>query len=360
MDLLVDHLSGVMVFSNELAKEGLAVNPSNPKPRRPRSPQLSAETLEQRELMTGGVGDTFAILPATIKTVGGHTSVAFTLDPKLFTDPGNKPFTLGIDVAPNSSSTANPMVQSVTTNHGKTLSVQHAVFDTAVTRTGVQAGSKLSSAALVTIPGLPTAKDKSMVYKVNISAIGKTSGNILVGFYLPGDAAGTGTVNQTSINAIQYSLGVNANDTTGKYSFDADVNRDGMINQKDLTIAKQNMGIGTRVSPVISANLSPTGIADPKNRISMVPNVAVTGSATPGASITYSAPNLPIQTVTADPTTGAYTVPLHLNVGANTYSVVTTDAFQQKISGSIASITYTPGATPVAVTAAATGTTPAP
>ncbi len=329
------------------------MNPSNPKPRRPRSPSLSAETLEKREMMTGGVGDTFAILPATISTAGGHTSVAFSLDPKLFTDKGNKPFVLGIDVAPGSSSTTNPMVQSVTTPNGKTLSVTHATFDPTVPRTGVQSSSKVSSASLVTIPGLPTAKDKSTVYKVNVSALNKTSGNILVGFYLPGDATGIGVVNQTSINAIQYSLNTKATDTTGKYSFDADVNRDGAINQKDLAIAMKNMGIGTTVSPVISANLSPSGIADPKNRIAMVPDVTVTGSATPGASITYSAPYLPIRTVTADPVTGAYSVPLALNVGSNTYSVVTTDAFKQKITGSIAAITYTPGATPLPGTIAA-------
>ncbi len=329
------------------------MNPSNRKPRRPRSPSLSAETLEKREMMTGGVGDTFAILPATIKTAGGHTSLSFSLDPKLFTDKGNKPFVLGIDVAPNQSATTLPIVQSVTTPNGKTLSVTHATFDPTVTRTGVQSASKLSSAGLVTIPGLPTAKAKSTIYKVNISALNKTSGAILVGFYLPGDATGTGTVNQASINAIQFAMNTNANDTTGKYSFDADVNRDGRINQQDLAIARKNFGIGTTVSPVISANLSPTGIADPQNRISMVPDVTVTGSATPGASITYSAPNLPTQTVIADPTTGAYTVPLALNVGSNTYSVVTTDAFKQTITGSIAPITYTPGAVPLPGTVAA-------
>ena len=337
------------------------MNPSNPKPRRPRSPSLSAESLEKREMMTGGVGDTFAILPATIKTAGGHTSVSFSLDPKLFTDKGNKPFVLGIDVAPNKNATTIPIVQSVTTPSGKTLSVTHATFDPKVTRTGVQSASKLSSAGLVTIPGLPSAKAKSFVYKVNVSALNKTSGDILVGFYLPGDATGIGTVNQTSINAIQFSLNTNANDTTGKYSFDADVNRNGKIDSQDLAIAQKNFGISTTVSPVISANLNPTGIADPKNRISMVPNVVVNGSATPGASITYSAPNLPVRTVIADPNTGAYSVPLTLNVGPNTYNVVTTDAFKQSITGSIAAITYTPGAVPLAGTvaaAAASGTTP--
>ena len=212
----------------------------------------------------------------------------------------------------------------------------------------------MSSAALVTIPGLPTKEGKAMVYKVNIAATNKTSGDILVGFYLPGDAGGTGTVNQASINATQAAVGTDANDTTGKYSFDADANRDGQIDKQDLKIAQQNMGISTTVSPVISANLDPTGIADPKNRISSVPTVTVTGTATPGATITYSAANMPTQTFTANSTTGAYSVPLQLSIGSNTYSVVATDSFKQKITGSIASITYTPGAVPVTDTAALT------
>ncbi len=70
-------------------------------------------------------------------------------------------------------------------------------------------------------------------------------------------------MNQASINATQYAMGTDANDTTGKYTFDADANRDGKIDKTDLAIAKENMGIGTTVTPVISADLSPTGIADP-------------------------------------------------------------------------------------------------
>ena len=304
-------------------------------------------------MMTGGVGNTFAILPATIAKAGGTATVSFNLDPKLFTDKGNKPFVIGIDVAPNSTSTANPTITSVTTPTGQTLKAQHTVFDAEVKRTGVQSESKTSSAALITIPGLPKA-GKPMTYKVNVSALNKSSGDILLGFYLPGDATGGGTVNQAGLNATQYALSTNANDTTGKYSFDADANRDGVIDKKDVALAKQNMGISTTVSPVIAANLDPAGITDPKNRIANVPSVTVTGTATPGASITYAATGLPTQTVTADATTGAYTVPLQLLMGPNTYNVTTSDGFKQKITGSIASITYTPGALPVATTAAST------
>ena len=41
------------------------------------------------------------------------------------------------------------------------------------------------------------------------------------------------------------------------YSFDADVNRDGVINSQDVKIAKEDLGASTKVSPVVSVNLDP-------------------------------------------------------------------------------------------------------
>jgi hypothetical protein len=330
------------------------MNPSHPKARRSRASLFAPERLEGRELMTGGVGDTFAIIPATISKANGHAVVSFDLNPKLFTDPGHKPFLLGVDVAPNSGSPANPMVTSVTSPTGKTLPVTHAKFDPAVTRSGVMATSSLSSAGLVQIPGLPAA-GKSFTYKVNVSGLQGTSGAILVGFYLPGNASGTGTVNQSDLNAITYALGTNANDTTGKYTFDADSNRDGLINKADLTIAQKNFGVGTTVSPVISANLDPATTTDPTNRITNTSTAHITGTATPYASVTFSEPNNTPVTVSAD-ATGNYSITVKLNLGANTFSVATSDLFGQKITGSINSITYNPAAT-VPTTPAATSTT---
>ena len=45
--------------------------------------------------------------------------------------------------------------------------------------------------------------------------------------------------------------------TNAKYVFDADVNRDGVINNTDLQIARENLGVTTKVSPVVSVNLDP-------------------------------------------------------------------------------------------------------
>ncbi len=340
---------GAAPLNESLAKEGPTMNPSQTNPRRPRTPALAPERLEGRDLMTGGVGSTFAIIPATISQAGGHATVSFNLDPKLFTDPGNKPFVLGVDVAANQGSKANPVIRSVTTPTGKVLGVTHSPFDSHVTRTGSGVANKMSSASLVTIPGLPPAGSKSFTYKVNVDALDKTSGTILLGFYLPGDATGGGVVNQASLNAIKYGLNTNANDTTGKYSFDADTNRDGAINQQDLNVAQKNFGIGTTVSPVISANLDPASVTDAKNRISTNSVVHVTGTSTPNASVTYSETGQVPVTAISD-AKGNYSIMLKLTTGKNTFNVVATDSFNQKITGSINSITYTPDLPPVLAT----------
>ena len=334
------------------------MNPSRPN-RKPRSSTFAPELLETRQMMTGGVGSTFAIIPATISKAGGQVSVSFALDPAYFTDPGNKPFLLGLDVAPGTNSTANPVIKSVTTPAGKTLGVVHAAFDAAVKRTGVQGSTSMSSAALVTIPGLPSKLAKSFTYKVNITGSQQTSGSILVGFYLPGNASGSGTVAQADINAIRYGLNTTASDTTGKYSFDADTNRDGKLNALDVTIATKNLGVGTTVSPVISANVTPSQMVDPKARVTNLNKVTITGAATPNSTITYSETGI-VPIVTTSDKLGNYSVSLPLLTGSNSYSVSTTDAFNQTITGTINSITYTPGAVaPTSTTMTTTATSTA-
>jgi Dockerin type I domain len=329
--------------------EGQAMKPSRPN-RKSRTAPLAAEMLETRQMLTGGVGSTFAIIPGTITKTDGQVSVSFNLNPAYFTDPGNKPFLLGLDVAAGTNSTVNPVIESVTTPTGKTLSVSHAVYDSAVKRTGVEATNKDSTAALVTIPGLGSKTAKSFTYKVNVSAVQQTSGQVLVGFYLPGDANGVGTVNQADLNAIKYAQGSNAAQTNGTYSFDADANRDGQVNAQDVSIAKKDFGVGTTVSPVISANVAPSEMTDSTNRITNQNNVTITGATTPNAVITYQETGEVPVNATADKL-GNYSITVPLLTGSNTYNVTTTDAFGQTITGTINSITYNPAAIPVSSTA---------
>jgi hypothetical protein len=343
-------------LSNFKAMEGLAMKSTRPIRKR-LTASFAPEMLETRQMLTGGVGSTFAIIPGTITKTDGTVSVSFNLNPAYFTDKGNKPFTIGLDVAPGTNSTVNPVIESVTTPTGQTLKVSHATYDSAVKRTGVEATNKNSTAALVTIPGLLAKTAKSFTYTVNVSAVQQTSGQVLVGFYLPGDANGVGTVNQADINAIKYGMGYNATDTTSHYSFDADANRDGQINAKDVAIAEKNMGVTTTVSPVISANVAPTEMTDPTNRITNQNTVTVTGATTPGATITYQETGEVPTVATAD-AQGNYSITVPLLTGANSYNVTTSDGFGQSITGTINSITYDPNAVPVSSTAStSTGTT---
>jgi hypothetical protein len=330
------------------------MNPSRSN-RRSHKPTLATERLEDRQMLTGGVGSTFAIIPATISKAGGTVSVPFNLDPSLFTDPKNRSFTLGLDIAANSGSTANPEVVSITTPTGKVIPVTHTAFDSKVKRSGDLATSKITTAALVTIPGLKQAGTKSDTYKVNVKGMQNTSGGVLVGFYLPGDADGNGTVQTADINAIKYELNDDA--TNSKYTFDADVNRNGVVDSSDLKLATSNLGIGTTISPVISANVAPSMMTDPTTNTTNLSNITVTGAATPGATITFSETGEPATTATAT-STGTYSINLPLLTGSNTYSVSTSDAFGQTITGAINAITYNPNATvPTETTSTSTSTT---
>jgi hypothetical protein len=311
------------------------MNPSRSN-RRSRKPTLATERLEDRQLLTGGTGSTFAIIPATISKAGGTVSVSFDMNPSLFTDPKNRPFTLGLDIAANSSSTANPEIVSVTSPTGKVIPVTHSAFDPKVKRTGVLADSKVTTAALFTVPGLKLAGTKSDVYKVTVKGLDNTSGNVLVGFYLPGDADGNGVVQSADINAIKYAL-------------NTDANRDGQINSSDLKIAEGNLGIGTTVSPVISANVAPSMMVDPTTNTTNLSNITVTGSATPNSTISFSETGEPAVNATAT-STGTYSINIPLLTGSNAYNVTTTDAFGQTITGAINTITYNPNATAATTT----------
>ena len=70
------------------------------------------------------------------------------------------------------------------------------------------------------------------------------------------------------------------------YNFDADVNRDGIINGADVKLAKQDLGVTTKVSPVVSVNLDPA--SDPAaNRTTTFSTVHFAGMTTPGATVTF-------------------------------------------------------------------------
>ena len=332
------------------------MDPTHTAKRRRRDVQLAAEDLESRNLMTAGAGNTFAIVPGTVATAGGTTAIKFTIDPAHFTMPKGK-ITLGIDVVAQSGTTAKPVIKAVLGPDGRPVpQTFHARYDPRLVQTRPTAGPNASA---VITPLKVNAKNPKapQTFTVVINDKGTTGGSVLVGFYLPGDTKGTGKVDAAALKAVQKSLGAKAN--TPNYSFDADANRDGRITATDLKYAKDNLGVTTNVSPVVSANLDPATVTSVQDRVTRTSSVRFDGVATPGAMIKFeqTAGKVPLAAIYAD-SAGNYNLNVPLAPGSNTFKVTTQDAFGQSITGTIAPVTYitTPAVTAANVSTVAVAT----
>jgi Dockerin type I domain len=336
------------------AKEG-RMKTSNQLPRVRRQRCLTPELLEDRMVMSAGQGSTFAIIPASVTTAGQATSTSFTINSSLFTPAKNGKLELGLDitaVAPSSTSTSNntpatslaPEIMSMTSSSGKPVHIEHTHYYPKIAKAN-HLGNAPTSAVLFTIK--PPASG-SATYTVNVKGLDHTTGEYLLGFYLPGDASGDGTVNSTDITTIKSLVGDTA--TNSNYNFDADVNRDGIINHQDVKLAEAALGESTKISPVVSVNLNPA--ADPNNdRTTAYSTVQFAGLVTPGASVVFAnnSNSGATTTATAD-STGAYNISVPLVSGSNTFTVTTHDGFGQSISGAISPVVLDPNAPTSATT----------
>jgi hypothetical protein len=308
---------------------------------------LVPEILEDRVVMSAGEGSTFAILPGTVATANQVSTVSFKIDPTMFTTPKkNGDIVLGIDIAagaPDSSSTTTPTLKpeivSVEDSSGHVIPVQHSKYDPKVAKAN-KLGNAATSAGLVTLK-IPATGQPAADYTVQVKGLQGSTGPYLVGFYLPGDVAGAGTVTQADLQTIKKDKGMTAENSN--YNFDADVNRDGVINGADLKIAKEDLGATTQVSPVVSVNLDPA--SNPAaNRTVPFSTVTFTGNTTPDATVSFvDQTGGSTTTATAD-STGDYTIVVPLVTGSNTFTVTTMDAFGQSITGAITPVVYSPPA----------------
>jgi len=305
------------------------------------------EFLEDRMVLSSGEGSTFAIMPGKVATAGQVASTNFMIDPSLFSSPSRSGrIVIGIDIAPATSTssgsstttpTLTPQIVSVTDASGHVIRAQHTKYDPKVAKAN-KLGNSPTSAVLVTLK-VPAKGQLANDYSVQIKGLNNTTGQYLVGFYLPGDVAGTGTVTKADIQTIRKDHGMTA--TNSNYSFDADVNRNGVINQQDLMVAKENLGNSTKVSPVVSVNLDPA--SDPAaNRSTPYSTVHFAGQATPGASISFYDQASGTTTKTTVGSTGAYSIMVPLINGSNTFTVTTMDGFGQSITGAISPVVYSP------------------
>jgi hypothetical protein len=323
------------------------MNASQESRRRRRGISLEPERLEGRIVMSSGEGSTFAIMPGTVTTAGQLSSMQFKIDPTLFSAPkqDHGRITLGIDIAPatpatSSSSTASevkPQIVSITDPNGHVVRVQHAKYDAKVAKTN-KLGDTSTSAVLVTV-SIPAKGQPAADYSVQVKGLQGTTGTYLVGFYLPGDVAGTGTVTKADITTIKSYHGMTAE--SSKYNFDADVNRDGVINGTDVAIAKKDLGVSTLVSPVASVNLDPA--SDPAaNNTTPYSVIHFAGEVTPNATVTFlNTTSNSTTTVTAG-SNGDYSILVPLVPGSNSFTVTTQDGFGQSITGAITPVAYDP------------------
>lgn len=329
------------------------MNRNRPADRRRHQARFQPESLETRNLMTSGAGNTFAILPATITATAPKVTVPFTYTPSLITLNAKHQVTLGVDVAAQSGSTVVPKIVGIMDMQThKMLPITRGTYSYAVQMATPGQGKQTTSVQFtlkMTAAQVSSAHD----YGVVVQAKSGTSGALLVGFFLPGDVNGDGVVNSTDLAAVKQDLNTNANSTS--YVFAADANRDGVINNTDLKTTQANIGAGLTITPVVSANLNSSTDSGLQDRITNIQNIIMQGTATPGAKITYTDTNntAPITTTTAD-VNGNYALHIPLAPGDNTFKVSAVDGFGQTISGLIAPVTYSLNAP----TAATQGSTP--
>src|SRR5215212_1661697 len=87
------------------------MNPTDPRPRRRRRAVPSPEALETRSLLTGGAGNTFALVPGTIAQAGGAVAQRFTIDPSHLSRSAGRPI-IGIDITAQEPSQIDPRIAS--------------------------------------------------------------------------------------------------------------------------------------------------------------------------------------------------------------------------------------------------------
>ncbi len=306
-----------------------------PRNRRKLGPVVDA--LEDRRVLSAGMGSTFAIVPGTVAEANKVSTVDVKLDPTHFTAGRRGRIMLGIDVASDPNEAVKPVIVAVKAANGRNVPIQHSLYTRAVLKSN-NLGSPQSSAVTLTVP-VPRAGQAPATYHVQVKGATADTGSYLLGFYLPGDVSGDGVVTNDDIKTIASKFGSVSGDDG--YSFDADVNRDGKIDARDLRLASQNVGAKTTISPVTGVNLDPASDTGIQDRITDQRVVKFTGTASPDAAISFKEldGNSTGGSATVGPD-GNYSVDVPIGDGSNTFSVTTSDAFGQSITGNIAPVYY--------------------
>lgn len=291
--------------------------------------------LENREVPTSSLGNTFAIVPGEIIKAGDAATIKVNLTKDLFTLPKGSA-TIGVAVAQSTASSVKPQITGVVNSANRSV----AQPSTSTKQVKAAGSTTTTTVATPTLLKVQLGKGQnSASYSVNVKDKNATAGNFLSGFYLPGDANGDLKVDKTDIAAIKTAMGTKTGDP--KFNFNADSNRDGIINNADMKLAQQNMGVAVKVQPSITARLDPASDTGTLDRITDQKSVNFQGVATPGSVITYNEINSNTKpaSATAD-ATGNYTLNVTLGDGSNVFNVKSVDPFGQTITGTLSPVTY--------------------
>ncbi len=320
-----------------------------------------AEPLEPRCLLTGGGGSTFAVIGEMIDQPGQSAVIDFEITPSLFTARRDT-MILGFDTAAGATTPSiTPSIVDVLDSEGRSLEtpvinppsafqrfgpapdVPDGVVQNAVLRTVAvpnPGGSRFPFGPAVT----PVA-EPALSHTIEVGLPTDQSGQVLVGFYLPGETNDDGLVDLRDLTTIRRAL----NSTIGesRYNFDADANRDARVTAEDLSIALANLGVRTQVRPTISATLDSESDTGPDDRVTTLEVVEITGEATPGTRIIlteqFRQTTLPALVVDQS---GSYRYSAVLEPGPNQFRIDGEDPFGQEFVGILADITLDPDAEP--------------
>ena len=210
--------------SNEIARRGAGAL------------QPAPDVLEDRMVLSAGEGSTFAIMPGTVRGPGMVSSLQFKIDPSLFTSPKRDGrIVVGIDITPAvatvvglaTTSTLKPEIVSVKDASGHMIRRAASKYDPKVMKAN-KITQTTTSAVLVTLNGTADRACRPTTTRCRSKGWVRPVEPISSASTFPVTSTGAGTVTQADIKTIKSEHGLTASNS--KYTFDADANRDGVIN----------------------------------------------------------------------------------------------------------------------------------
>ena len=166
-------------------------------------------------------------------------------------------------------------------------------------------------------------------YSFSVRAAASTSGGVDLGVYLAGDVDSDFRVTRADLRLIQSLYRVRIGDP--RYATGADVNRDGVINKSDTNLARQNLGVVTRLRPLeLSASLDAASAPDASGAVSR-PDIRLVGVTRPGARVRVVRSDLgTVEGALMADAAGGFQFGLTVGLGVTPFQVTSVDRSGQR------------------------------